>query len=185
MTNYKDKVFLEGENFVVRSMRPSDLTKKYLGWMNDIEITKHLESGGDGYTMKQLESFFKNQSQSTYQIFAIIDKFKNKHIGNLTFNPISVKHNQTGLGGIIGDKEYWGSSGAFVESMNLLIEYGFKSLKFHKIFSGVSILNIPCIIASKKVKFVEEGYRKDHLRYPDGKYTDLIVFGQINPYLSD
>ena len=183
MTSNIDQVHLEGENFIVRSLRRSDVTERYLGWMNDQEITQHLESGRNGYTMEELISYFENQSESTYQVFAIIDKNNDKHIGNLTFNPISLKHNNTGLGGIIGDKKYWGKSGAFVESMRLLIDYGFKVRKFHKIHSGVSLLNVPCIIASKKVKFLEEGFRKDHMRYPDGNYTDVMIFGQINPYI--
>ena len=35
-----------------------------------------------------------------------------------------------------------------------------------------------------KVKFLEEGYRKEPVRYPDGKYVDIMVFGQTNPYLN-
>ena len=185
MTSNIDEVYLEGEDFIVRSLRQSDLTKRYLGWMNDPEITQHLETGENGSSMEELVSYFENQSESTYQTFAIIDKHNDKHIGNLSLNPISLKHNQIGLGGIIGDKEYWGSTGAFVESMRLLIEYGFTVLKFHKIHSGVSMFNIPCIIASKKVKFLEEGYRKDHMRYPDGSYADVMIFGQINPYIKN
>lgn len=182
MNSEKDEVYLEGDNFVVRSLRRSDLTSEYLSWMNDTEITKHLESGRDGYTMKDLVNYFENQSESSYQVYAIVDKKSSKHIGNLTFSPINQKYNRTGLGGIIGDKKYWGSSGAFVEAMQLLIDFGFKVRKFHKIHSGVSLLNVPCIIASKKVKFQEEGYLVDHMKYPDGSYVDTMVFGQINPY---
>ena len=179
-----DPVYLEGEYFDVRSLRRSDLNESYLGWMNDLEITQHLESGRNGYNMEELVAFYENQSESTYLVFAIVEKKTDKHIGNLTFNPINIIHNHTGLGGIIGDKDYWGKSGAFVEAMRLLIEYGFKVKKFNKIHSGVSMLNVPCIIASKKVKFLEEGYRKEHVRYPDGKYVDIRVFGQTNPYLN-
>ena len=178
-----DELYLEGDHFVVRDLYRSDLNKTYLGWLNDIEITQHLGWEEGIYSMEKLVSYYEGQSESTYQIFAIIDKEKDKHIGNLTFNPINIRHNHTGLGGIIGDKDYWGKSGAFVEGMRLLIEYGFKVRKFKKIYSGVTVLNVPCIIASKKTGFIEEGYLKEHHLYPDGKYVDAIAFGQINPYL--
>lgn len=176
-----NRLTLQGENFDVKSLTRADLTDRYLEWLNDPEITQHLESGRNGYSKQELIQYFENQSPSTYQIFGIFDRTNNLHIGNLTWNPINVVHNHAGLGGIIGCRNYWGKSNAFVESMRLLIRHGFTDRGFRKIYSGVSERNVPCIIASKKVGFIQEGCRKSHMRYPDGTYADVYIFGIMNP----
>jgi len=169
---------LESENFYLRILKMSDLNKKYLSWLNDKEITQYLENPKEKYTKKDLLNYYKQKNYKKKLIFAIIDKKNNKHVGNVGLNPIDEKNKKTGLGGLIGDKKYWGSS-AFTESMVLLINYSFKVRKFIKIESGVYENNAPCIIASKKVGFKLEGIRKKNaIIY--GKPCDTYLFGITN-----
>ena len=175
-------VFLEGKEFIVRTLERSDLTPRYLGWLTDPEINRFLEPSRDNYTMQQLEEYFESLDDWTHLLFAIIHKESGQHVGNISFNPISRTHHRTGMGGLIGERAFWGTR-AFVESMGLLMEYGFRERTFVKIHSGVVLENIPCIVASKKVGLVQEGLFKSHWRNRDGTYSDLMLFGKVNPYL--
>ena len=174
-------VFLEGKEFIVRTLERSDLTPRYLGWLTDPEINRFLESSRDSYTMEQLEGDFHALDDSTHLLFAIVHKASDQHVGNLSFNPISRTHRRTGMGGIIGERAFWGTR-AFVEGMQLLMEYGFRERQFSKICCGMVLENIPCIVAAKKVGFVQEGLQKSHWRNRDGTYSDLMLFGKLNPY---
>ena len=171
-------VFLENNNYIVRTIEKADLNERYLGWLNDPEIIRYLEVP-ENYTMKMLHEYYDSLDDNSRLLFAIIDRKSNQHIGNLTLNPISIANNNTGLGGIIGEKKYWGTP-AFVESMELLMEYAFKIRKFHKILSSVVDKNVPCIIASRKVGFQVEGIRRQHIKLMNGQYSDVYVFGKIN-----
>lgn len=175
-------VRLEGKKFILRTIERADLTPRYLAWMNDPEVTRYLESGQDGYTMAQLEEYFDSLDDWTHLLFAIVHKESGLHVGNLSLNQISKTHNRASLGGIIGERGFWGSSGAFVEGMRLLLEHAFKERKFNRIHSGVVIENVPCIVAAIKVGFVQEGVLKSHWRSRDGQYLDIMLYGQVNPY---
>ncbi len=178
----KDKrlksIKLESDNFYLRILTLKDLNTKYLSWLNDKEVTQYLENPKLKYTKKDLLNYFKEIDYEKKMIFAIIDKKNNKHVGNVGLNPIDEKNKKTGLGGLIGEKKYWGSS-AFTESMKLLIDYAFEVRKFIKIESGVYENNAPCIIASKKVGFKLEGIRKKN-SIINGKPCDTYLFGITN-----
>ena len=169
---------LEGKNFYLRVLCRKDLNKKYLSWLNDKEITQYLENPKKKYTKKDLLNYYNEINYSKKIIFAILDKKNHKHIGNVGLNPIDEKNKKTGLGGLIGEKKYWGSL-AFTESMELLIDYAFEVRKFIKIESGVYENNAPCIIASKKVGFKLEGIRKKNAII-NGKACDTYLFGITN-----
>ena len=176
--NKIENLRLEGKNFYLRNLKFSDINKKYLSWLNDKAITQYLYKPKDKYSKKDLIKYYKEINYNKKMIFAIIDKKNNKHIGNMGLNPIDIENKKTGLGGIIGDKKYWGST-AFVESLQLLINYAFNVRKFIKIESGVLENNVPCIIASKKAGFKLEGIKRKDLII-NSVSCDSYVFGITN-----
>jgi len=169
---------LVGKEFYLRPLHSKDLNKKYLSWMNDKRVTQFLYKPKSKYTLKDLKKYFKEVDFNKKMIFAIINIKSEEHIGNMTLNPIDIKNKKTGLGGIIGEKKYWGTK-AFVESMNLLIKYVFDVRKFIKIESGVYENNVPCIIASKKVGFELEGIKKNDVII-NKKSIDTYLFGIVS-----
>ena len=169
---------LIGKEFYLRPIQPKDINKTYLSWMNDKSITQYLFQPKRKYTLNDLKNYFKSVDYNKKMVFTIITKKNDEHIGNMTLNPIDIDNKKTGLGGIIGNKKYWGTN-AFTESMNLLIDYAFNIRKFIKIESGVYENNVPCIIASKKSGFKLEGIRKKNIII-NNKSIDTYLFGIVN-----
>jgi RimJ/RimL family protein N-acetyltransferase len=153
---------LDGNNFYLRSLKLSDINNKYLSWINDKKINQYLYNPNKKYSKNDLIKYFKEIDFNKKMVFAIIDKKNTKHVGNMGLNPIDIKNQKTGIGGIIGDKKYWGST-AFVEGLQLLIDYSFKVRKFIRVYSGVHENNVPGIIASKKAGFKLEGIFKNNI----------------------
>tara|TARA_B100001057_G_scaffold493905_1_gene589356 strand:+ start:654 stop:1202 length:549 start_codon:yes stop_codon:yes gene_type:complete len=169
---------LVGKEFYLRPIQPKDIGQNYLSWMNDKKITQYLYKPKKKYTLKDLKSYCSDVDFNKKMIFAVISIKNNEHIGNMTLNPIDVDNKKTGLGGIIGNKNYWGTK-AFIESMSLLIDYAFNNRGFIKIESGVYENNVPCIIASKKVGFKLEGIKKKDIII-NNKSIDTYLFGMTN-----
>src|SRR2546427_12893481 len=51
--------FIAGSQVYLRAFRAEDLTERYLGWLNDPEATRYMESGIFPSTMRDIESFYQ------------------------------------------------------------------------------------------------------------------------------
>lgn len=59
-----------------------------------------------------------------------------------------------------------------VEILELIIDYAFFRLNFHKVIGEVNTTNTRSLAMCKKLGFVEEGHQKD-MEYIDGQWTDI------------
>jgi RimJ/RimL family protein N-acetyltransferase len=66
--------------------------------------------------------------------------------------------------------------GYAVESLCLILRYGFNELRCHKCNSACLDVNTASIALHKKLGFVEEGRRREVI-YMNGRYHDDILFG--------
>ncbi|MBP7184776.1 MAG: GNAT family N-acetyltransferase [Saprospiraceae bacterium] len=65
------------------------------------------------------------------------------------------------------------------ESLEKVIQYGFKTLKLHSLEATVNPLNEASIRLLQKNGFVQEGYIKENHHF-DGKYYDSLLFSLLN-----
>src|SRR5690554_5808743 len=112
------------ERLILKQLNLNHLSDDYVRWMNDTDVNKYLESGGD-YTLSKLEGFLKEQEKKDILFWAIHIKVSNKHIGNIKINPIDESTMSGEYGIMIGDKEEWGK-GFAKEASNAVIDYCFK-----------------------------------------------------------
>lgn len=131
----------------------------YVNWMNDKDVIKHLESGGD-YDILKLKNFLTNVESSKILFWAIM--LKDKHIGNIKIDPVDTKKMTGEYGILIGDKNSWGK-GYAIESSKIVIDYCFNDLGLKKIELGVVSSNIKAINLYQKIGFKEYKrlYNKD------------------------
>ena len=125
---------LQGKNFYLRVLQLKDINKRYLSWMNNKEVNQYLASPKTKYSRKDLLDYFNKIHFNKKIVFAIIDNKNKKHVGNIALNPIDEVNKRTAIGGLIGEKKYWGTT-AFTESMRLLIDYVFNVRKFNDAIS--------------------------------------------------
>jgi len=162
-----------GDKCYLRKFRMKDVNKNYLKWINDKEVTKYLESRFDTHSISSLMKYVKNILKNcNIMFFAIVDKEKNKHIGNLKIGPINKNHRFAEIGIMIGEKEYWGK-GYGQEAIELAVKYSFLKLKLHKLTAGCYSNNLGSLNAFKKAKFKVECTQKLHYLYSN-TYIDGI-----------
>ena len=170
--------FLIGERLYLRLLEESDIGEDYLGWLNDVEVTRYLETGRFPSTLETMRKYLNHfRNSTTDMIFAIVDRETDHHVGNVTLNRISWIHRTADTGLMIGRKDFWGKGYAF-EAWSLLIEYAFQRLGLRKIIAGAVADNKASIVALEKLGFRVEGtFRREYLI--DGEYRDSVRLGLL------
>ena len=170
--------FIRGAKIYLRPLERADLTEAYLGWLNDAEVTRYLETGAFPATMHDLERFYQGVTGSTTEvIFAIADKKSHRHIGNVKLGPINWVHRRAMFGIMIGDKGFWGK-GVGEEVTRLTVEYGFFRLNLHRIGLGVFEEHRPAVRCYQKIGFKVEGCLREQM-FQGGKYKNHLWMGLL------
>ena len=169
---------MSGSQIYLRPLERTDLNERYLGWLNDPEVTQYLESGTFPTTAQDLEAFYQQVTGSRTQvIFAIVDMASDQHIGNVKLGPIHWVHRSSTLGILIGDVKFWGK-GIGVEATRLAVEYGFDRLNLRRIDLGVFADHDAAVHCYESVGFKLEGRLREDL-YQRGAYKDRLWMGLL------
>jgi len=178
--NPSTELRLEGPHLILRSMRPEDADDSYHRWMNDPEITRHLESRFTVHSVEDIRQFIINTSLDPRYVFlAICTRSDGRHIGNIKLGPIIQPHRYADIGLIIGEKDCWGH-GYATEAVTLLAEHAFNHLKLHKLTAGCYSTNMASARAFEKAGFIIEARRVSQY-WQDEAYVDCILMGKHNP----
>jgi RimJ/RimL family protein N-acetyltransferase len=162
----------------LRLLEESDISEEYVGWLNDCEVTRYMETGKFPATPESIRQFLQRFHGSTTDIiFGIIDRETDQHVGNVTLNHINWIHRTADTGLMIGRKDFWGKGYAF-EAWSLFLEYAFQRLGLRKIIAGVIVDNTASFVTLQKLGFKVEGtLRQEYL--VDGEYRDGVRLGLL------
>ena len=175
----ESKLRLESERIYLRPVEISDATEEYVGWLNDPEVNRFLESRFVIHTLEGVRSYVKRVGKDQNNVFlAIIRKEDGKHIGNIKLGSIDWYHKVGDIGILIGDKKSWGK-GYATEAIRALESYAFGTLNLHKLTAGAYENNVGSIKAFLKLGFFEEGRRREQVFF-QGDYLDTVLLAKIN-----
>ncbi|MEO9805402.1 MAG: GNAT family protein [Reichenbachiella sp.] len=168
---------LESDRLIFKPLDTSYSSQRYVDWMNDFEVFKYLESGGD-YTLEKLNQYLSDVENKSILFWAI--NVGDKHIGNIKIDPINWKNKVGELGIMIGDKSEWGK-GYSKEAIETIVQYCFSSqVNLRKVTLGVIEDNEAALKLYKKLQFEIEGVYKLHALH-DGKWCNNIRMARFNP----
>ena len=145
--------YLESDRLYFKPLSRLHLSQNYVNWMNDDDVNRYLESGGD-YTIEKLEAFLEEQEKKEILFWAIHLKSSNKHIGNIKIDPINFEDNIGEYGIMMGDKNEWGK-GFAKESSLKIINYCFKNFRLNEIRLGVKTNNIAAVSLYENLGFIK------------------------------
>lgn len=171
---------LQSSRLILKPLSKKFITQEYVNWMNDEEVIRFMNSGGD-YTLKKLNDYIEKVEKNPIYFWAITTKNEKRHIGNIKIDPID-KVNRSGEYGImIGNKNFQGK-GFASEASRLVIEYCFKNLQLRKVNLGVLAKNKLAINLYKTLGFSIEGIFRKHL-FHKGKFEDLFRMSTFNDFI--
>ncbi len=168
-----------GKRIRLRGIEKTDIPV-YYEWINDPEVRQGL-SLYLPMSMSDEEQWFESvrQSEPAARPLAIerLHQRKWRLIGNCGFFNIEWTNRAAELGIMIGDKSVW-NQGYGTETVRLLLQHGFETLNFHRIFLRVYATNPRAIRSYEKAGFVHEGSLREAL-YQHGTYTDIHVMSVL------
>lgn len=154
------------------------LSQDYVSWLNDPEVYRYLETGGN-YTIEMLNEYLEDVVKKDIYFWGVHLKSNDLHIGNIKIDPINNRHGLAEYGIMMGRKSEWGK-GYAKEATIAVINYCFNDLNIRKLTLGVVADNFAAFALYQKLGFTVEGEYKKHGLY-EGKYCDIIRMALFNP----
>lgn len=154
-------------------MRPIRITDapRFVKWLSDEEVRKLLAANPKKPTLKEEKKWIRSLSKKGNKDINFAIDVGSIHIGSLGLR-MNLNNKNANFGILIGDKKYWGSGYGF-DSSKLIIDYGFKKLRLHKIYLGVYSYNPRAINLYKKIGFKIEGVQKEQVYWKNKFYDDI------------
>lgn len=160
-----------------RPLEASDLEVR-TKWLQNPLVSKNLGwRVRQGTTLSEQKNWFeKYQSDESREIFVI--EADGRAVGTVGLTDINPVDRNAELYLVMGEDDYR-NKGIGREACEYIIQYGFESLKLHKILLIVNSYNAPAIHLYKSIGFIEEGILKEDIFF-EGQYFDEIYMGIIN-----
>jgi ribosomal-protein-alanine N-acetyltransferase len=149
----------------------------------------------ENYTDKELMLFFGFRKETELQeeklkfalgntthrvsfvYFMIKDRETSKVIGSAGFHTWYVKHDRAEIGYALHANKYK-RKGIMSEAMKVILEYGFKKMKLHRVEALVSPENTASRKLLEKFSFQQEGVLTGHYLV-NGVYEDSLLYSLI------
>jgi len=74
------------KRLILKPLTSEHLSQDYVNWLNDIEVYKYLETGGN-FTIEMLQEYLKEVEKKDIYFWAIHKKEGNLHLGNIKIDP--------------------------------------------------------------------------------------------------
>lgn len=168
--------FLTGNKVYLRPIEKEDLKQLYV-WFNDAEIRRLTGEVLPTSQMGMEEFLTKIQNDSSRVWFGIVVKENDRLIGETGLLRMFPAWRTTDLSIIIGDKTAWGK-GYGTEVMELLLDYAFGYLNFHRIAIGVVGTNERALHFYESIGFKREGIQRDGYYYAH-QYLDFVMMSLL------
>ena len=153
----------EDQKVFLRPVVRNDINERYLGWLNDQDVTYYLDRSEKPVEMDDLLSYWNtNNAHENMTWLAICIADDGRHIGNIRLGSIDKLHLRARVGLLIGEKEEWGK-GYGTEALQLLCEIAFDKMKLNKLYAGIVEGHIGSRRVFEKVGFEVEGVLKDEV----------------------
>jgi RimJ/RimL family protein N-acetyltransferase len=168
--------FLVGTAVYLRPLDESDAATCW-AWLNDPDIRRTLAHRAGPNTESMTRAWIRGLDQRHEQVFAIVARDGDVHVGNGGLHAIDFIDRHATLGIVIGRKERWGE-GLGTDAVRLLCRYAFDGLDLHKVSLSCYANNERGLRLYARVGFVAEGRRREQI-WTEGRRVDELVLGML------
>ena len=157
-------------NVELRPITIDRANTKYLGWLNDPEITEHLDTVTQPYTMQQLRDFIGGMMASPVDRFYAI-LAAGFFVGTFRVGPRTDDTAWTGV--MIGDRDLWGKGIATAAHLEAARIWGPRSgvSPLQMLVGAANVKNIGAIRSMEKAGYRFRGYTEP----PESKYPAVVL----------
>jgi [ribosomal protein S5]-alanine N-acetyltransferase len=100
---------LETARLRLRPLTEADVTDAYVGWLNDPEVVRYLETRHAPQTRESVRAFVDAvNGRENEHLFGIFERVDARHIGNIKVGPVHPIHAVADVSLLIGARDVWG-----------------------------------------------------------------------------
>ena len=168
---------LIGEGIRLRGIEREDLPL-FVRWLNDPEVRRFLLQHypiSNPQEERWFEQMLQNPAAEQPLVIEVQQDSDWTPIGNISFMGVDQQARNAELGLFIGEKSFW-DKGVGTRTISLMLDYGFSTLNFHRIYLRVYEDNKRGIHCYEKIGFQHEGKLRE-AGFLDGKYCDMLWMG--------
>ncbi len=162
---------LNGNRVLLRPMRKEDIPRQH-EFDQDLELYGLDSSLPRVSPLEKAQTFYEARTSADENIAPFAIEADGKYIGYCSLMNLKSRHRDFELGIMIGDRDYWGR-GYGRETVQLLLDYGFRYLGGRRIALTTHQKNERAIRCYLACGFVEEG-RPRKAVWIEGEYVDLV-----------
>lgn len=167
-----EKPNLIGDRVILRPITVDDAADMFAS-LSDTESMR-LTGTQETYTFEQVQNYCRRlETADDRTDYAIILKDDPTYLGEVVLNNIDWHNHSANFRIALASKNIFGK-GYGTEATRLILEYGFRILKLHRIELEVYDFNPRAQHVYEKVGFIKEGVRRDVLLW-EGQYHSAIV----------
>lgn len=167
--------FYETDKIGLRPLSMKDLDGDYVEWFNDEVVCKNNSHHKYPVTYEELKEWLSSVGADRKKVvFAIYEKERVKHIGNVSLQNIDFINRRAEFAILLGDRESHGK-GYGTEIMAIMIGHGFNELGLNSIYAGTSAKNIAFQVIAERVGFKKCGVKRKAM-YKEGDFVDIFEY---------
>lgn len=167
----------ETQRFVIKSLRPADITPDYVNWWNDPDIQKGFQLPIRNWSIEQAKAHVGEFDNDLNFHLGIFQKSDSRLVGFFTVRLDPER--RTGVPNIcIGDKNLWGKHVA-TEVTRPFLSFFFNVIGLEKVEGHIKGFNLGSISIFRALGFKKEGQLRLKARGIDGEYVDQFVYGLL------
>jgi RimJ/RimL family protein N-acetyltransferase len=159
-------------------LEESDVTERYVGWLNDPEVNRYLESRFERQTLESTRAFVNGCINNDKALLLGIRCrwLEDQHVGNIKVE-INRPHGLGEVGILIGEAAVHGK-GIATQAIRMMVTIAREQLGLRKLTAGCYASNVGSERAFAKAGFTVEGHRPNHFLV-DGRTETLTLMGMI------
>lgn len=163
---------IETERLFIEPFSEHRLTKRYVSWLNDPEVTHYSEQRHCRHTLESCRDYMDSFDGTPNYFWAIVSKDAALgHIGNINAY-LEERHGLADVGIMIGEKAAQGKGNA-TEAWTGVCDYLLRVAGIRKVTAGTIAPNQPMLAIMKRVGMSQDGRRVRHYLW-NGEEVDMI-----------
>lgn len=171
-------VDLQTARFRLRSLKPADVSQRWLGWAKDPDVMGPLNAPVSNMTPQELANYIATSDNNARFLIGVFDKETGIQIGFFMIDVDKTHHFAT-FNLVIGEKSWWGK-GVVNEARGALLDHFFDERGIHKVCGGPLARNFPAIFNYKAQGWRHEGTLRGQCQsVADGSRLDQYQFGLL------
>lgn len=159
-------------------LEESDVTDRYVHWLNDPEVNRYLESRFERHTLESTRAYVSGCIENERSLLLGIRCrwLENHHVGNIKIE-VNRWHRLGEVGILVGDKATHGK-GIATQAIRMIATIARDELGLRKLTAGCYESNLASERAFARAGFNVEGHRPDQFLL-DGRPEVLTLMGII------